>query len=453
MIVVLSDLHFSEAQSTQIGDFRYNRNIPYETFRGFFIEINNYAKANHIQTIDIVLAGDILEITRSGLWLEGADRPYVDCQDVHPGSSTEATLLKIIDAISQEDKVSQTLSLFRSIDHVFDLPVQLHYLLGNHDRLANATPRVRRKVRELFGLEDSASIFKRHLLFYQKDGSPFCLIRHGHVYDSVNFSVNVHKFEQIPTEFEDEDYDRACLGDITTLEFGAALPHAFLETYDHQMICENKHLNALYQRLIEFDDVRPSQALLSFIFSTPGVKKRKTWQLMKPCFEKVIRSLQQNPHFAREILQSRTMPFWKKIMILGLLKSGIMNHGLPYWLVKRLIKMASKQIKRSSQVKWVKREALVVDKESELKCIISGHTHVPEVTLISSRHGEDQFYINTGTWRNVIPATKNFKNFSRIKSMTKLLIFQPNENPHQSDQSEWSFHFLTGECYGNYNHM
>lgn len=453
MIVVLSDLHFSEAQSTQIGAKRFNRNIPYETFRGFFTEINSYARANGIQSIDLVLAGDILEITRSGIWFEGQDRPYIACQDVQPGSSTETTLLKIIDAISQEDHVRETLALFRNIQEKFDIPVRLHYLLGNHDRLANATPEVRAKVRSLFGLNSDDHPFKRHHLFYQRNGKPFCLVRHGHIYDPVNFSMRVDKLETIPTDFSDDLYDYACLGDITTVEFGAALPHVFREVYGQKAILNKKHLNALYQRLIEFDDVRPSQALLSFLFSTPGVKKRKTWLLMKPCFESVILSLQKNRQFRKEILKLAVIPFWKKMLIIGLLNSGALNRGLPYWLVKRLIKMASKQIKLKSQAKWVKKEALISDNDSGVKCVISGHTHTPEVTLISAKHGEDRYYINTGTWRNVIPATKNFKNFSRLKSMTKLLIFQPEENPDQSDGFEWSFHFLSGECYGNYNHL
>lgn len=453
MIVVLSDLHFTEAQSTHIGGFHYNRNIPQDTFRGFFTEINNFAMANGIQSVDIVLAGDILEINRSGIWFERSDRPYIDCQDVHPGSSTEATLLKIIDAISREENVSETLALFRHLKDHFNILVRLHYLLGNHDRLINATPAVRAKARAMFGLNQEDAPFKRHLIFYQQNGLPFCLIRHGHIYDPVNFTLKIDEMDVIPIEFPDDVYDRTCLGDITTVEFGAALPHAFKEVYGQTEIQKNKHLSALYQRLIEFDDVRPTQALLSFLFSTPGVKKRKTWRLMKPCFVRIFQSLQKNQHFKKEITKLTVFPFWKKVLVIGLLNSGGLIRFMPYSLVKGLIKMTTKQIKRKSQVKWVKREALISDINSGIKCIISGHTHTPEVTLISAKHGEDRFYINTGTWRNMIPATKNFKNFSRLKSMTKLMIFQPDEHQDQSEGFEWSFHYLSGESYGNYNHQ
>jgi UDP-2,3-diacylglucosamine pyrophosphatase LpxH len=453
MIVVLSDLHFTEAQSTRVGGFHYNRNIPQDAFLGFFSEINNFAMANGIQSVDIVLAGDILEINRSGIWFDGHDRPYIDCQDVHPGSSTEATILKIIEAINREDYVNETLALFRHLNDQFFIPVRLHYLLGNHDRLINATPAIRAKVRELFGLNQDESPFKRHLIFYQQNGKPFCLIRHGHIYDSVNFSLKIDEMDVIPTEFPDDVYDYACLGDITSVEFGAGLPYIFRETYGEAEILNDKHLSALYQRLIEFDDVRPTQALLSFIFSTPGVKKRKTWMLMKPCFVKIFQGLQHNHQLRKEIKELSVFPFWKKLLLIGILNSGGLIRFIPYSTVKRFIKMTSKQIKRKSQVKYVKREALLSDINSGLKCVISGHTHSPEVTLISAKHGEDRFYINTGTWRNMILATKNFKRFSRLKSMTKLMIFQPDEYNDQSKGYEWSFHYLSGESYGNYNHQ
>ena len=55
MIVVLSDLHFSESQSTQIENRRFNRNLTPDVFQAYFFEVNQYAKANGIHEIDLVL--------------------------------------------------------------------------------------------------------------------------------------------------------------------------------------------------------------------------------------------------------------------------------------------------------------------------------------------------------------------------------------------------------------
>jgi hypothetical protein len=104
MLVVLSDLHFSEAQSTKIGDLRFNKNLPVETYQAYFSELNQIAVSNQIPKLDLVLAGDILELSRSAFWFESGERPYQDNEAIEPGSLTEATILKIIDAIPGKKK-------------------------------------------------------------------------------------------------------------------------------------------------------------------------------------------------------------------------------------------------------------------------------------------------------------------------------------------------------------
>ena len=212
MIVVLSDLHFSEAQSTQIGSYRFNRNLPPEAYQAYFSEINQFAKANRVEKIDLVLAGDILEISRSGIWLEGEHRPYINNDAVQSGSEAERIIIKVLDAIANEAKVSETLALFQNIQGYFDMDVEIHLISGNHDRLVNATPNTQRRVWEMFGVDGRTDRIDNFLIFNDDRGEPFCLIRHGHEYDPTNFSINVRTLDTIPTSFSEEVYDRAVLG-------------------------------------------------------------------------------------------------------------------------------------------------------------------------------------------------------------------------------------------------
>ncbi|HCU57469.1 MAG TPA: hypothetical protein DF984_04470 [Anaerolineaceae bacterium] len=454
MLVVLSDLHFSEAQSTKIGDLRFNKNLPVETYQAYFSELNQIAVSNQIPKLDLVLAGDILELSRSAFWFESGERPYQDNEAIEPGSLTEATILKIIDAITREEKVAETLALFRQIKGLFAVDVELHYILGNHDRLINATPQIRSRVRELFGLPGGDTLFDHQFLFRTGDGTAFCLVRHGHEYDPMNFSVDTHAMEVIPTEFPETVYGTASLGDITTIEFGAALPYYFIAEYGEEAIQQDPILMALYERLMGFDDVRPTTALLAYIFSTPGVKKRQTWDYMAPCFRRLTVTLAENPRFVDGITRASTLSASQRLLLRGLLNSNLLQQGVPYWMVKQLMKRVSKEIKLSSQVRWAKRDALVKDQNSGCKCVISGHTHFPEVSLMSAKKGDERYYINTGTWRNVIPATKNFKEFGRLKAMAKVIVFRPSEKSDSSpDGSSWSFHFLSGVSFGNHRHL
>lgn len=453
MLVVLSDLHFSEAQSTQIGNHKFNRNLPPDTYQAYFAEVNQFAKANQVEKLDLVLAGDILEISRSGIWLEGAYRPYINNDAIDTGSEVERVILNILDAIANEENVKETLDAFRNLQDYFDMNVELHLILGNHDRLANATPGIRTKVREMFGIISESDRIDNYLIFKDSSGEPFCLVRHGHEYDPTNFSINVRKLEVIPTEFPSDVYDKAVLGDITTSEFGAALSHLFKQEYGEATILESRKRMALYQRLMEFDDVRPTTAWLAYLFSTPGVKKKDTWRLIKPAFTRVINTLAFHEPFHDTLKQSEALNPLIRILVMGLLRSGIFKNGIPYWLMKRLMKIVSKNIKVKSQVKWAKREALLEGNDATCKCVISGHTHFAEVSLITAKKQNEQYYINTGTWRNVIPATRKFKYFGRLKALTKVILFYPQEKNESLNDRNWAFHYLSGVSFGEHRHL
>jgi hypothetical protein len=49
MLIVLSDLHFSETKSSQIGPHRFSRNLRPENYLAYFAEVNKLALANDIK--------------------------------------------------------------------------------------------------------------------------------------------------------------------------------------------------------------------------------------------------------------------------------------------------------------------------------------------------------------------------------------------------------------------
>ena len=450
MLIVLSDLHFSETKSSQIGPHRFNRNLPAETYHAYFEEVNKFAIANDIQKVDLVLAGDILEISRSAIWLEEGYRPYIDNDAIESGSGEEATVLKIIKAICADEDVSQTFDLLRQIDNHFDMPVNVHLILGNHDRLANATPEIRETVRNLFGLSGGDSLFNHHMILEDSKGNPFCLVRHGHEYDRTNFSVDVLERNAIATFIPESVYGRSALGDITTIEFGASLPWLFIKRYGEDAILKDPVLMALYQRLMEFDDVRPTTAWLSFLFSTPGVDQKRTWELMKPCFTEIINNLSTNQQFLITLKQTAALGIISRWVLMVILRSGLFKDGMPYWLVRMIMNRVSQTIKLRSQAEWAKYEELILDEESGCKCVISGHSHFGEVALLSAKQGDERYYINTGTWRNVIPATPYYDDFGRLKALTKVMVFYPMEKVDAGIGRSWAFHYLSGVSFGDH---
>jgi len=70
MLIILSDLHLAEAGSNALRNIRFDNNLPASVYRVYFDEIADFIHENHINKVDLVLAGDIFEVTRSALWLE-----------------------------------------------------------------------------------------------------------------------------------------------------------------------------------------------------------------------------------------------------------------------------------------------------------------------------------------------------------------------------------------------
>ena len=164
MIVVISDLHFEEEKGDIIavpGDDRvidFHRNVPAAAFEDMIRDVADLARTNHAARIDLVLAGDIFDLYRTQAWFKDDTglRPFVDCTAVD--QAHEAKLLSIIDAIATEGPVSASLALFRFFaqgkyliragditsaasfrdDNGREIPTELHYIPGNHDRLANS---------------------------------------------------------------------------------------------------------------------------------------------------------------------------------------------------------------------------------------------------------------------------------------------------------------------------
>jgi len=78
-----------------------------------------------------------------------------------------------------------------------------------------------------------------------------------------------------------------------------------------------------------------------------------------------------------------------------------------------------------------------------------GHTHVPEVEVIKVSTGIEKYYINTGTWRNQLPAAADKLQFGHLRMLSKILVFGPDErNLEYGESSGWSFDINSELGYG-----
>lgn len=449
MLIVMSDLHLADSGSYNLNGRRYNHNLPSEVYSSFFKEISEFIRDSEIESIDLVLAGDIFEITRSALWHDGQLRPYLHNDEIAEGSEAEAMLLRVMDSITNDERVDATLSIFRRLSAFYQKPVTLHFIPGNHDRLVNASQAVRTRVQSLLGLETNGAVFENQYLQYN-DGKPFVLVRHGHEYDHSNFSVDLRTWPEIPVVIEKAYYDKPVLGDIVTVEIASKLPLLFRQYYGDESILALDDLLTLYNRLIDFDNVRPSNALINFLFTTPGLSKRDVWRFIEPVMLKLLDSLAISPDIGSSMINIGKIGGASAATLKSVLRTRLWRHGMPFWMIKTLLNPLVKRSRINNHLDVIMREKCIREENSSIKCLVSGHTHNALVDLLKVENGFEKYYINSGTFRNVITSTPNMGNFGRLRSKARVMIFNPNErNPEYNRQTGWSFDFNARFGYGS----
>jgi UDP-2,3-diacylglucosamine pyrophosphatase LpxH len=453
MIAVISDLHFEEEASDVIAcegkEVIFRRNLDPKAYRSFIAHMANEVRRRNAKNFELVIAGDLFDFNRTTLWFQDELRPYVALEDI--SSALEHKILGILEAIAAEPSVAETAALFRDLakgkyragdpnsdkqnEQEFPCPVKITCLAGNHDRLANASSAIRKKIGELIGIAGDAA-FPHYALFHDPDA----LIRHGHEYDNNNFALDLPEDKPIPLEVEERGYSEANFGDFITIDIAVRLPHLFRRKYGDAAIVKDKVLKSLYLRLLQFDDVRPQSALLDYMLdvSSGDFSAEDAWERLVPVMQDLLAEIHDNKFF-RYWLSRRAKPWAPAELELarGLLELGGWRNRAAREAARKISHFMMGGEPDQPQL-WAMREELIQD--NEVRLVLAGHTHSPEVCLIKSDESGDRFYINTGTWRDVIPSTPDRRTFGRMRALTYVTLYSKSEQ----DESCNSFDYWTG---------
>ncbi|HEX6133142.1 MAG TPA: metallophosphoesterase [Longimicrobiales bacterium] len=429
MLVVISDLHFEEERSCAIESngrrIEVDGNIGPRAFHLFIDSIEQLALRNNAERIDLVLAGDVFDLNRTCLWFEeGADgpRPYVSCADVGDGSELERKLLRILDGIATEPRVEPSLAALRRLGAGGQpVDVMRHYLPGNHDRLINATPALRARARALLGMDGGDAPFPHQFL----SADPRVLVRHGHEYDHLNFAGDHRRTRIIPAQLPDAEYDALAFGDIVTVDIASRLPWQFVQHHGAEAILGSALLSDVYVRLLDFDDVRPNSALLDFLLRTPGHGEAKVWRTVAPVLRDILADLNRRP-VVRKML--KRLPLLVRGLVENLMESSARGQTVSHREIRVTEKLAELLPGGGAgPAEFAAREAVIRD--GTARFVICGHTHHPEVTLLAPKPPLERYYVDTGTWRHRIPATKDISGFGRIKALSYAVVWASREDP------------------------
>lgn len=449
MLVVISDLHFEEEAANQIvgagnhPPLEFHRNLPAKPYQLLFNQLANEARRNGALRLDLVLAGDIFDLHRTGLWFRenpAGSRPYVS--STQTSAELEALLLRIIQGIAKEKYVAEVLEAFRLLgagkyldqnnqEQSFPVPVTVHYIPGNHDRLANATTAVRKAVRGALGLGDHGALFP----FVFSSEMEQALVRHGHEYDYTNFSVDNRERDSFPVHMPSAYYLDPTIGDFATVDIASRLPSMFREYHGDETILADQTLRTLYLRLLEFDDLRPQTAIFNFFVYADGlfIDREVAWRAIEPVVINLLEELHDDPYLHTWL--DKLDKKWSLDMIdaiqavLAAKPWRWTSQHVPIDLAEAIAtKALSSTARRPGVEVYAARESSI--RSGEHRFLVAGHTHRPQVALLANDHHGERYYVDTGTWRNRVPATPDYKQFGRIKTLNYVIIYGPNEDRH-----------------------
>lgn len=453
MLAVISDLHFEEEASDVIrGEGReivFRRNLEPKAYRSFLAHMADAARGRRSREFELIIAGDLFDFSRTVLWFRDELRPYVALEEA--SSELEQKIVGILEATAAEPPVAETLEIFHLLSQgsykkyeeksqqwiqtEFPCKTKITVLSGNHDRVANL-PSVRRKIRELLGMEGSDP-FPHYSLY----DDPDVLVRHGHEYDNNNFAIDLSKTQEpIPLDVDPAGYSEANFGDFITIDIAVRLPFLFRRKYGDDRILADPVLAALYLRLLQFDDVRPQSALLDYMLDTSSgdFDAEQAWEKLVPVMQELLGEIHDNKFF-RYWLARRAKPWAPAELDLarGLLELGGWRNR-PAREAARKISHFMMGGDTDNPELFAMREQLI--QENKIRLVLAGHTHLPKVCLIKSDESGDRFYINTGTWRDSIPSTPDRRTFGRMRALTYVMLYAKSEQ----DNSQKSFDYWSG---------
>jgi len=444
MLVVISDLHFTEEASdaivTEKGRLEpVTRNLGPRAFGVFFDALAGRAERDGAREVHLILAGDIFDLHRSGLWFEGPERPWVANWEVGP--LLERRLQMIVDAIVREKAVCGALEAIRRFargryielatgrERSFPVPVRLSYLPGNHDRLVNATPALRQKVRRQLGLAPGDEPFGHTVVSELEE----TLIRHGHEYDRYNFSRDFSRAKTVPV-LSDEAYGRPAFGDFVTVAVASRLPVLFRQVHGDPRIVSRPTLAALYHRVLAFDDLRPQSALLEYLLA--GARQSggasRTWKALEPVLARLLEEIHDDAYLRKWLkrLEKKWSPDAMDVLQAAL-DLRVWRAGVPLSWVRAMMRLKGKVHGAANPPE------ILAAREREIRAggfrfVVAGHTHHPAVRLLGVHSRRECYYIDTGTWRHRIPSNHDRTAFGNLKALTWVAIYGPDEDPGHS---------------------
>jgi hypothetical protein len=486
MLAIVSDLHFQHTSNDvlrwhedgEVHTLEVDLNVTGDAIRRICSVIDENARRRRSKDIEVVLAGDVFELHRTPLWFFTATHVRPTQSDLGPDDREKNPLCdlthRVLDAVEADCADCWPVwhrfvdeGRFEHYDEARGVPVhvervRVHYLPGNHDRLANAWPSVRRRVRQLLRVHGDGEPFPHTVdRPFDDDGAGYGVrVRHGHEYDDWNFGRPVAKGKALSAS--EEDYLAPSLGDYLTVDVATRLATGFRARYGKELRESGpagEAMRRLYVAITEFDDVRPFSLLMHYLSREFGHDDARTFETLRPLLRDIASAASVDPFFQKEAMRFGLPPVAiaaiqhaLKTAPLGLLAGGI-EAATKITGHPEALELGGSQ--PPAEIACYEPGLA----EGDFDTVIAGHTHLPDQVPLPTparkkrierrTREEGLFFIDSGTWRTSIRKGANHC-FGRVRACTIVLAYDESERSRPGKEREgrrfetWTGHLASG---------
>jgi len=408
MLVIISDLHFTDGTTSNKAGSRDLFNIDPDAFRLFLGKISHLVerRPNPIQTVTFIYNGDIFDLLRTYAWFKVPveHRPWsLPFHQKEVYSNCRRILQKIL---YHNDEALKWLSGrhpdFNTVWKA-DTHIERIFVPGNHDRLINWHPPCRRLIYEhLLGKPGKERFDTTYV-----DGVHKTIVMHGHEADPFNCEYDANGNPR---------YDAVPIGDPMTTALFAALG------YRANYLAIPKEAK---NRFREIDNIHPALngvRYLQDIVNDFNIGGKVESMIQKVATEFEALAFYQKWHKAHDRWHFGLDEADKLKYALQAIK--LLGTSIPGGLLEKVAGIMGVDAGTKLAQRLLSRKP-----HKNLHHCVMGHTHetnrIPlsvDKTQHVARH-----YLNSGTFRTTWTQTFDGQSWVRSQRMSFVVIYGPNE--------------------------
>ncbi len=410
MLVFISDIHFTHGETCST--------IPPAAFRKFVEILGEMAEPDSVDTIEVVLLGDIFDVIRS--WPVTAVRPWwPEDRRGEMDKKLKDVTLETVNRICTHHENAESVGYLTNFKRAMaekHKSVTYTYIVGNHDWLVNRYPETRVQIAEMLAMEEPQRFRQKRFEIegtWTDYGVYAC---HGDKYDSFNYDGN---------------RDASSLGDAIVIDLINKFTHKVEEKFGPA------DESVLTRQLREIDNVRPLIDIPAWIQGVcersrrddPADDVKKIWD------ELVDEFLADD--FVRQ--HDRWFRFDNVDKLQLVLKiSSLMP-------IKKLARIPFKKFLAGNEdyTDYAYCEDQIQNDQATY--VVYGHTHHHEIRPLDQQVKDgnvlDKIYFNTGTWRRVhVQTAFDVRNFEFVGwyVMTFITFYRSGEKKGDRRFEVWN---------------